>query len=296
MKEVVIISGKGGTGKTSMTAALASLATNIVVADCDVDGADLHLLLDGEKKRAKPFLGGNVAVIRNDDCTGCGKCLEVCRFDAITDDYHVKDVGCEGCGVCVHFCPVNAIDFPIADCGELIISDCAYGTLVHGHLTPGAENSGKLASFVREEAKAIGEEQGADYLLIDGPPGIGCPVIASITGVDLVVAVTEPSIAAKHDLERLISLCAHFKVPVTLVVNKWDINEDVTLEIESYVTSHGGTLAGRVAWSRDFTNAQMEGKPVTSLPESACAAEVAKVWKAVSGLIQEQIIAEGKKL
>lgn len=285
MKEVVIISGKGGTGKTSITGAFASIAKNIVVADCDVDGADLHLILNGRKKSEKPFTGGRVAAIRSDDCIGCGKCLEVCRFDAITQDFKVKEIGCEGCGVCVHFCPVKAIDFPMADCGELVVSDSSYGTLIHGHLTPGAENSGKLASFVREEAKVVALKDNADYLLIDGPPGIGCPVIASITGVDLVVAVTEPSIAAKHDLERLMSLCAHFKVPVVLVVNKWDINKDLTAEIETYVTNHGGSIAGRVSWSRDFTNAQMDGEPVTSISGSACAAEVSDVWIKVVALL-----------
>lgn len=295
MKEVVIISGKGGTGKTSMTGALASIAGNIALADCDVDGADLHLLLDGHKEYTKPFFGGHVASIRTDDCISCGKCLEVCRFDAITEDYHVKDMGCEGCGVCVHFCPVKAIDFPIAQCGELIVSDTSYGKFIYGHLTPGAENSGKLVSFVRDEAKFVAEDQGVDYLLIDGPPGIGCPVIASITGVDLVVAVTEPSIAAKHDLERIVSLCAHFKVPVALVVNKSDINEDLALEIESFVTAHGGTLAGRVAWSKDFTNAQMEGKPVTSLPASPCAREVASIWDRISEILKKMDEKKGMK-
>jgi len=293
MKEIAIISGKGGTGKTSITAAIASLVKNVVVADCDVDGADLHMLLESKKRYAKPFLGGKVAYIRNNDCTSCGKCIEVCRFGAITDDFHVKDVGCEGCGVCVHFCPVKAIDFPISDCGDLVVSDCSCGTMVHGHLNPGAENSGKLATFVREEAQSIvsklnsesTSDSAIDYLLIDGPPGIGCPVIATVTGVDLVCAVTEPSIAAKHDLERLMSLCSHFKVPVAVIVNKWDINKTLTKQIEEYVISRGGTSVGRVSWSKDFRDAQMEGKPVTSYRGSICALQVEKIWANIQNLL-----------
>jgi len=194
MKELVIISGKGGTGKTSVLGSFAALANNAVFADCDVDAADLHLILKPDVQKKTVFKSGHEAVIRPADCIECGRCEEVCRFDAVDrcdDVFRIDPSACEGCGVCVHFCPVNAIDFPEAICGETT----RFGSMVHARLGIGAENSGKLVSVVRKEARKIAEEQGADWLLVDGPPGIGCPVIASITGADAVLIVTDAFLA-----------------------------------------------------------------------------------------------------
>ncbi|MBU4480684.1 4Fe-4S binding protein, partial [Patescibacteria group bacterium] len=178
MREIVIISGKGGTGKTSLTAAFAALAKNSVLCDADVDAADLHLLMQPEIRQQTDFMGGGIAVINPDLCIGCGTCMELCRFEAITDRFEVDTIRCEGCGVCVDFCPEKAIDFPTKRCGEWYLSDTRFGPMVHARLGIAEENSGKLVSLIRKEVRQLAEERGADLVITDGPPGIGCPVIA----------------------------------------------------------------------------------------------------------------------
>jgi len=229
--ELVVISGKGGTGKTSVTASLAVLAGRSVLADCDVDAADLHLLLAPRIEQRRDFYSGHQAVIRQTDCIGCGACLAYCRFEAVqrqpapdhTTLFTIDPALCEGCGVCVHFCPVNAIDFNERWCGEWMISTTRCGPMVHARLGTAAENSGKLVSLVRQEARRLAEAEGITRILVDGPPGIGCPVISSITGADTVLVVTEPTVSGIHDLERVVALAVdQFHIATAVCVNKYD--------------------------------------------------------------------------
>ena len=290
MREIVIISGKGGTGKTSLTAAFAVLADRPVVADCDVDAADLHLVLAPEIKERHEFRGGREAVIRADDCIGCGLCLDYCRFDAVKtgDDplrgplFAIDPVACEGCGVCVRFCPVEAIDFPERLCGEWMISETRCGPMVHARLGIAAENSGKLVSTVRQEARRIAEQENRTLILVDGPPGIGCPVIASVTGSDLVLAVTEPTVSGAHDLERVLSLTRHFDIPAAICVNKWDLNPGMAERIEQKAREMGARVAGRIRYDRSVTRAQLQEKAVVEI-DAPCVEDIHKIWEEIAG-------------
>ncbi|HNT27274.1 MAG TPA: ATP-binding protein [bacterium] len=285
MKELVVISGKGGTGKTSIAAALALLAERPVVADCDVDAADLHLLLAPEVKERHEFISGHEAVIRAADCTGCGKCAERCRFDAIEKrvgadgrtDYKVDPVACEGCGVCVRFCPAHAIDSPDSFCGEWMVSETRIGPMVHARLAAAAENSGKLVSLVRKEARRVAEEQGRELIIVDGPPGIGCPVIASLTGAHWVLVVTEPTVSGEHDMARVLELAAHFGIPAAVCVNKYDINLDAAVRIESVARDKGAFIVGRIPYDRAVTEAQILGKSVVETGGPAAEA-IQRLW------------------
>ncbi len=277
MKELVIISGKGGTGKTSITASFAALAAAPVLADCDVDAADLHLVLSPEIERSETFTSGHTARIRPDDCTGCGVCETVCRFDAVFG-FTVDPLLCEGCGACVEFCPANAIDFISRDCGEWYCSSTRNGPMVHARMKPGAENSGKLVSLVRSEARKLGEEMACDILLVDGPPGIGCPVIASVTGADAVLVVTEPTLSGEHDLKRVLDLVGHFKIPAAVCVNKWDINEAMTRQIEALAVSMGATPAGRIPYDPAVTAAQVNARALVEQSDGPAARAVRQVW------------------
>jgi MinD superfamily P-loop ATPase len=280
MKELTIISGKGGTGKTSITAAFSMLAESSVTADCDVDAADLFLLMHPQKREKENFQSGNEAIISEKDCINCGKCEELCRFDAIVAlerRREVNPMNCEGCGVCVHFCPVKAIDFPKRTCGEIYISDTDYGTLVHAKLAVGGENSGKLVAYVRVKSKQIAERENAELILTDGPPGIGCPVIASITGTDAVIIVTEPTLSAQHDLDRIVALSKHFETPYYVIVNKWDINRKITAEISSKCKHD--SLLGYISYDMEFTNAQLVGKSVMEYKKGIAYKEINDIWQ-----------------
>jgi len=224
MKELVVISGKGGTGKTSILAAFAALAENKVLCDADVDAADLHLLMDPRIREWKDFQAGHKAIIHQDRCTHCGLCKDLCRWNAISEAFMVDPIECEGCGVCYYFCPEKAIDFPLNTCGEWFISDTRFGPMVHARLGIAEENSGKLVTLVRQQAKRLTEEMNAHLILTDGPPGVGCPVIASNGGASAVLIVTEPTVSGKHDMVRVAQLAAHFKVPGMICVNKFDLN------------------------------------------------------------------------
>ena len=228
MREMVVVSGKGGTGKTSLTAAFASLAGENVLCDADVDAADLHLLLKPEVRRRTDFMGGGKAVIDPGLCTRCGLCRDLCRFAAIDPDYLVDGIACEGCGVCVDLCPAQAIDFPVQKCGEWFISDTRLGPMVHARLGIAEENSGKLVSCIRQEARKLAEERGLELIITDGPPGIGCPVIAAIGGATALALIVEPTVSGLHDMTRLADLAAHFRVPCLLCVNKFDLNVEMT--------------------------------------------------------------------
>ncbi|MBN1282571.1 MAG: ATP-binding protein [Proteobacteria bacterium] len=286
MKELVIISGKGGTGKTSVTASFAVLADRPVVADCDVDAADLHLVLSPRVKERHEFMSGHEAVIREADCTGCGACLANCRFDAVkisgegsgTKKYAIDPVSCEGCGVCVRFCPENAIDFPERLCGEWMVSETRAGPMVHARLGVAAENSGKLVSTVRSQARRVAGEEGRSLIIVDGPPGIGCPVIASMTGATQVLVVTEPTVSGEHDLERVLALAAHFEIPAFVCVNKWDINPKMTERIEGRARQAGAQVAGRIRYDRSVTLAQIQKKAVVEV-EAPCADDIRHIWR-----------------
>ena len=284
MKELVVISGKGGTGKTSLAASFAVLAEKMVTADCDVDAADLFLLLDPEVRERHDFSGGHEAVIRKADCISCGGCLSHCRFGAVVmhgenvfdADFSIDPNLCEGCGVCVRFCPVKAIDFPEARSGEWMISSTRCGPMVHAKLAAAAENSGKLVSIVRREAKRIAQENG-NSIIVDGPPGIGCPVIASITGADLVLAVTEPTLSGEHDLKRVMSLAKYFSVPVSVCVNKWDLNPEMTERIEGLAKREGAETAGRVRYDAGVTKAQVETLTPVEI-DTPAGEDIRKCW------------------
>jgi MinD superfamily P-loop ATPase len=282
MKELVIISGKGGTGKTSVTASFAALAENAVLVDCDVDAADLHLILDPQVRERHDFYSGHEAVIRQADCTACGLCQTLCRFDAIQESggtLEIDSASCEGCGVCVEFCPAKAIDFPDRLCGEWFQSQTRFGPLLHARLGIGAENSGKLVSTVRGQAKQFAQAIQADWILVDGPPGTGCPVIASITGADAVLAVTEPTLSGKHDLLRVLELTGHFKIPAFVCINKWDINPEMTGQIEAAATAAGATVLARIPYDKSITTAQINGQSVVELNNGPAAQSIQIVWE-----------------
>jgi MinD superfamily P-loop ATPase len=280
VKELVVISGKGGTGKTSLAASFAVLADRPVIADCDVDASDLHLVLSPRVKERHELRSGHEAVIRRDECTGCGACLVHCRFGAVVQcpaAYAIDPIACEGCGVCVRFCPEKAIDFPERLCGEWMISETRCGPMVHARLGVAAENSGKLVSLVRREARRIAEAENHPLIIVDGPPGIGCPVIASVTGATLVLAVTEPTVSGEHDLERVLSLTRYFNIPAAVCVNKWDLNVEMTERIENQARQAGSRIAGRIRYDRMVTLAQMQARAVVETG-APCVEDIQHVW------------------
>lgn len=293
MREIVVISGKGGTGKTSITASFASLAENkAVIADCDVDATDLHLICRPEVLEENDFFSGNEAVINPDKCIGCGKCQELCRFDAIEKRvnesgktvYAVSETGCEGCGVCVRFCPGEAIEFPDRWCGKSYKSTTRFGPMFHAKLGVAAENSGKLVSLVRTTAKEYAQKEGYEKIIIDGPPGIGCPVIASITGADQVVVVSEPTLSGEHDLMRVADLAVHFNIPVSLIINKWDINPEMADRIISAAQKRGIEILGKVAYDSAFTKAQINEKSIVEFEESKdseASKQIISIWSRI---------------
>jgi len=291
-KELVVISGKGGTGKTSVVASFAVLAEGAVLADCDVDAADLHLVLEPKIVRREDFSGGKRARIVSERCTACGKCEELCRFDAILSDgpgnervektFRIDPIACEGCGVCAWFCPEKAIEFGPVVNGEWFVSETRCGPMVHARLGVAEENSGKLVTTVRTEARRLAEERRLGTVIIDGSPGIGCPVIASVAGASLVLIVTEPTVSGRHDLERVADLARHFGTPAMVCVNKWDLNADVAAEIERHAIERGLTVAGRVRYDRAVTDAQIRKLSVVEYQQNGCAQDIRGVWTRVA--------------
>ncbi|MDI3534177.1 MAG: hypothetical protein PWQ82_542 [Thermosediminibacterales bacterium] len=285
MKELLIISGKGGTGKTSITAAFAALADNKVIADCDVDAADMHLLLQPDVKETHQFYASKVAEIHEDKCVRCGKCIEACRFDAI-EDFKINHIYCEGCGVCYRICPQNAITMEDSLSGHWFVSETKHGPMVHAKLGIAEENSGKLVTEVRKAAQKIAQEQNKSLIIIDGPPGIGCPVISSITGVDMVLIVTEPTVAGKHDLERIIKLANHFDVKTAVCINKYDLDERKTLEIENYCKSIGVDVISKIPFDRKVIDALIKGLSIVEYEEtSQTASEIKNLWQKVQNML-----------
>ena len=287
MKELTIISGKGGTGKTSVVASFAALARDKVLADGDVDAADLHLILAPEIKHEEDFMGGRTARINLEACTECGECLERCQFDAISPDFVVNRIDCEGCGVCVHFCPVEAIEFPRNICGKWYISETRLGPMVHAKLGIAEENSGLLVSLVRNQAKVLAEERGLDTIIVDGPPGIGCPVIASITGTSAVLIVTEPTLSGMHDLERVGGLAAHFKIPTLACVNKFDLNEEMSDQIADYCARNHVDLVGRIPYDTAVTRAMVAGKSIVEFSDGKVSDAIKGIWHKIEHFLKD---------
>jgi MinD superfamily P-loop ATPase len=287
MRELVVCSGKGGTGKTSVVAGLASLAKDIVLADCDVDAANLHLVLDPVVERSHPFIAGHLARIKQSECLACGKCHQLCRYSAIRQivdeagdrTFVIDPLHCEGCGVCVHFCPTEAIDFSSRRCGQWYVSRTPFGPLVHADLDVGAENSGKLVTKVREQARHLAENCGSNLILIDGPPGIGCPVTASLTGADLMLIVTEPSLSGLHDLNRIVELSAHFRIPAMVCINKYDLSPRLTAMVEEYCAKQELPVIGRIPFEPLVNEAQAAGRSLIEYaPRCEASRVVTKIW------------------
>lgn len=287
MKEVVILSGKGGTGKTSLVGSFAALAQSAVLADCDVDAADLHLLLNPSVKENHEFWSGQVAVIDEEKCNQCGLCQDVCRFDAI-HDFRVDPIACEGCGFCYQVCPADAISMQECMSGHWFISDTKYGPLVHARLGIAQENSGKLVALVRQKARQIAEKQGLDYIISDGPPGIGCPVISSLTSANLALLVTEPTLSGMHDLERVLGVCRHFGIPAMVCVNKYDLNDDNTQQIDNYCLEQGVEVVSKIPFDNVFTEALVQGQPVVEYTQNKVANEIKSLWQYIYHALKEE--------
>ena len=280
-KELCVLSGKGGTGKTSLVGALAALIPNKIMVDCDVDAPDLHLLLSPKTKSREVFMGGRKAVIHPELCTECGRCREVCGFEAISEDFHVDPISCEGCGVCVHFCSFGAIDFPLAQCGEWFVSETRFGPMVHARLEPGQENSGILVALIRGKAQDLAEERGLHLILADGPPGIGCPVISSLTGADGVLIVTEPTLSGLHDLNRVLDLTSHFKIPGMVLINKYDLNREVAGLIEAFCWDKNLELAGRLPYDPAVTEAMVQGRTILEWKWNGWGTEIDRICERI---------------
>lgn len=268
MKELVVISGKGGTGKTSIVASLAALAENKVMVDCDVDAADLHLVLNPKTVYKEDFYAGKIAKIDPDKCTSCGKCKDLCRFK-----------NCEGCSVCAYFCPNSAIEMIDKKSGEWFESDTRFGKLVHAKLGIAEDNSGKLVTKIRNHARLTAKRENADLIIVDGSPGVGCPVIASISGASLVVIITEPTLSGLHDLERVYQLTKHFKIPAKVIVNKFDINPKVANQIESFCKENRIDLLGKIRYSRDFTNAMINEQTLVEYSNNEISVQLREIWE-----------------
>jgi len=281
MREIVVLSGKGGTGKTVVVASLAALAENKVLCDCDVDAANLHLVLQPTVRETHEFWGQKVAVIDQEVCTGCGLCLDACRFDAI-QELQVDPLSCEGCGFCLHVCPEQAVTMVDTLAGHWYVSDTRYGPLVHARLDAGQENSGKLVAAVRQKARAIAKDKGSAYVLSDGPPGIGCPVISSLSGAELALIVSEPSLSAIHDLERVLAVCRHFGVGALVCINKYDLDEENSRRIEDYCREAGIDIGAKIPFDTVVTDAIVQGVPVVEFGDGVVSERMEELWKAVA--------------
>ena len=293
MKTIVIISGKGGTGKTVVSAGFAALARRKVMVDCDVDAADLHLLLHPQVLEKHVFKKGVTAEIDEGKCTRCGRCREHCRFEAITSDFKIDGLACEGCGFCFHLCPEQAVCLKENVSGQWYISTTRYGPMVHADLFPGEENSGKLVAEVRDVARRLAEEQKLDYVIVDGTPGIGCPVIASLSGADLALVVTEPTLSGIHDLDRVLAVTRHFKIPSRVIINKYDLNEVNTLAIEAAQKNLGFDVLGRIPFSSAVPESVVQAKPVMECGSNKVTEEIQRIWAAVEDLLQISVQQKG---
>ncbi len=285
IKELVVISGKGGTGKTSITASFAFLAEKKVMVDCDVDAADLHLILNPRIQSDEGFDGGRKAFIDHKICTGCGECVRLCRFDSIDENYSVGLLACEGCGVCAHFCPEKAIEMRPHESGRWFVSETDAGPFVHAKLGMAEGNSGKLVSILRKKAKEIAEEKGFELIVVDGSPGTGCPVIATVTGASFLLIVTEPTVSGIHDMKRALELAGHFRIRSAVCVNRGDINMERTAGIEKFCSSQNIEFFGIIPYDRDVTAAQMDGKSVVEYSTGPAASAIRALWGKVQAVL-----------
>lgn len=276
MKELVVISGKGGTGKTTVTASLAVLSKDSVIIDCDVDAANLYLLLQPEVKQTFEFWGSRTAQINPEKCIQCGKCEEICRFDAI-NEFVVNPHFCEGCEVCFNICPPKAINMEDCLSGHWYISDTKYGPMIYAKLGIAEENSGLLVSAVRKTAKEIAVREGYKSIITDGPPGIGCPVIASLSGADIALVITEPTVSGKHDLERVIKLAKDFKVAIKVVINKYDLSGQKSDEIEKYCMDNDIEIIGKIPFDEDVVKSIAERIPLVEYSSGSAAKSLRKI-------------------
>lgn len=281
MKEITVISGKGGTGKTSFAGCFAALSSDAVFTDCDVDAANLSLIMRPVIRETHEFKASREAFIRKEQCSRCGLCRELCRFGAITEDFMVDPVSCEGCGLCYHACPEGAIDFAEVVSGKWFISQTPYGPLVHARLGVAQENSGKLVTLVRNRAKELARDENRGIIITDGPPGIGCPVIASLAGASAALIVTEPTLSGVHDLERVLAVCRHFGVFALVCINRCDLDEENTRKIEKYCRSQSVPVAGKVPFDRVVTEAMVKGVPVVEYSEGAVSQKIKEIWEAM---------------
>jgi len=278
MKQIVVISGKGGTGKTVIAASFAALAENKVMADCDVDAADLHLLLKPKIEEKHEFRSGVTAFIHRDKCNQCGLCKTLCRFEAINDDFTIDSVSCEGCAFCSLACPQGAVEMKENISGEWFNSQTRFGPMIHAKLGIAEENSGKLVSLVRKKAKQEAKKINADWVIIDGSPGIGCPVIASISGIDCALVVTEPTLSGLHDAGRVIDVTRYFKVPVRLVINKYDLNIEMTKRIEKYCFERKVKIIGKLRFDKAIVKAMVEGKTIVEYSDGESSKQIKEIW------------------
>lgn len=278
-KELVIISGKGGTGKTSIVSSFATLAENKIMVDCDVDAADLHLILKPEIVKTTEFYSGKTAEIIQEKCIKCGRCIEVCRFEAISKDFMVDEIKCEGCGTCFYQCPAGAIKFEQTKSGEWFESNTRFGKLIHARLGVAEENSGKLVSEIRNYARILAHREGQDLIIVDGSPGVGCPVIASISGASLVVVVTEPTLSGLHDAERVLKLAKHFNAPACMCINKFDINLNMAEKIEDFCKKENIEIVGKIPYSKDFTSAMIKEQSLIEFsPDGEITEKIKIMW------------------
>jgi MinD superfamily P-loop ATPase len=301
MKQLVVLGGKGGTGKTTVVAALAHLMAaerRLVLADADVDAPNLGLLLAPEVQYGERFTGGAEAVIDAEACIGCGRCLEVCRFEAVAPSdgvYAVDPIACEGCAACAYECPVQCITMEPAEDGEWYRSKTRLGDFAHARLFPGQENSGKLVSLVRHQAQLLAQEQGIEWVLVDGSPGIGCPVIAAVTGSDLALMVAEPTVSGQHDLDRVLGVAAHFRVPAAVVINKGGINPGRTAEIEAYCRERGLPMLGVLPYDDAAMAAMRRGRAVTEASDGPLALALRALWHRLRPLLGDGAAKDERK-
>ena len=284
MKELTIISGKGGTGKTTITGAFASLANNAILADCDIDAPDLQLILDPEIQNEQSYVGTATAR-KIKDCSLCGKCVEACRFNAIDEDISINKFKCEGCGVCEYICPENAIKMIENTTGSIYTSSTRYGKMVHAELEVGEEASGKMVTKVRNEAKEVASDE--DLLIVDGSPGVGCPVISSIRGSDQILAVSEPTVSGVHDLKRVLEVAQHFNVDSAVCINKYDINKAKTKEIENLCKDMNIPVIGKFPYDDIATEAMIDKKTVIEYKNSELSKSIRNAWKKINSLLND---------
>ena len=285
LTEIVVLSGKGGTGKTTITAAFASLSKKTIFTDCDVDASDLHLVLSPEIFHSEDFPSGSKAIIKPSLCNRCGMCSDLCRFDAIStegDIPKIEEYACEGCGLCAKACPVNAISMESYFRNRVFHAQCRFGFMVYGKLGIAEENSGRLVSRIRQDAKSLALEYAAEFILTDGPPGIGCPAISSVSGSDLVIAITEPTLSGWHDLQRLLEMIKKFRTPVRVIINKYDLNEEMTELIRQKSLEKGAEVISLIPYDENMILSLLEGQSIIEYqPDGILAAELKKTWERI---------------